>query len=125
MKKYLNVNDGTVSTEEEINANHGSNFEELSEKWKEEGFYNRDEYVKWLNESFIKSDYVEVQPYLIHPGMLGPVATNEDVKKVIDWFKRQDIECELTENFGSSNEYSQKPDADLWKMMLEDVFGIK
>ena len=123
MKKYVNVNDGRVLTEEALREHSSRNYEELAEKWKEEGFYNREEYEKWLRENYLNPDYVELPPYLIHPGAISQNAGTEDVLKAVDWFKRRGIDCELTEIVGAVNEYSRKPDDDLWNQMLEEVFG--
>lgn len=125
MKKYLNVKDGTILTEEEFDALRKSDFEDVSEKWQEDGFYNRSEYIKALGENFNEEDYVEVQPYRIYASMIGPEAVAEDLRRGIEWLRNHGIECELTESPDADNRYAERPSPDLWNQMLEEIFGQK
>ncbi|SHI75791.1 hypothetical protein [Parasporobacterium paucivorans] len=61
MKKFRNVNDGTILTEEELNIQRETNYSQLADNWKEEGFYNRDEYIAWLADNYIHTDYEEFE----------------------------------------------------------------
>ena len=123
MRNYMNINDRTILTEDELNAYHARKYENLSSAWKEEGFYNQDEYYEWLRENDIDSEYVEVEPYLIHYSMIDDDATEEDVISAIDWFKKHGIDCEITNTQGTKNEYAQEPTNAQWQQMFKEVFG--